>query len=160
MFEFSLSVCLMCVYIVTWGFQFLSSTLPSYSNHFPCIILVKCLCLRLVKVFNYFQHSTKMCTTNRSWCTDPLSHSKTSYPLAGKHWNRCLALASYIWHAQICLVFSFISWWVGFFCRLLVIFCIINMLNYVDRGAIASNGVNGSHRTCINGTCSSGTGIQ
>ncbi|XP_042406712.1 probable sphingolipid transporter spinster homolog 2 [Zingiber officinale] len=44
--------------------------------------------------------------------------------------------------------------------RLLVIFCIINMLNYVDRGVIASNGVNGSHKSCINGTCSSGTGIQ
>ncbi|XP_043713542.1 probable sphingolipid transporter spinster homolog 2 isoform X2 [Telopea speciosissima] len=28
--------------------------------------------------------------------------------------------------------------------RLLAIFCVINMLNYVDRGAIASNGVNGS----------------
>ncbi|CAD5170588.1 unnamed protein product [Musa acuminata subsp. malaccensis] len=45
--------------------------------------------------------------------------------------------------------------------RLLVIFCIINMLNYVDRGAIASNGVNGSRKTCTDsGTCTSGTGIQ
>ncbi|WOL06014.1 putative sphingolipid transporter [Canna indica] len=44
--------------------------------------------------------------------------------------------------------------------RLLVIFCIINMLNYIDRGAIASNGVNGSHKTCTNGTCTSGSGIQ
>nr|XP_010918401.1 probable sphingolipid transporter spinster homolog 2 [Elaeis guineensis] len=45
--------------------------------------------------------------------------------------------------------------------RLLVIFCIINMLNYVDRGAIASNGVNGSRRTCTeSGICTSGTGIQ
>ncbi|URE02705.1 Organic Anion Transporter Polypeptide (OATP) family [Musa troglodytarum] len=45
--------------------------------------------------------------------------------------------------------------------RLLVIFCMINMLNYVDRGAIASNGVNGSRRTCTDsGTCTSGTGIQ
>lgn len=45
--------------------------------------------------------------------------------------------------------------------RLLVIFCVINLLNYVDRGAIASNGVNGSRRTCTkSGTCSSGSGIQ
>ncbi|CAL5026343.1 unnamed protein product [Urochloa decumbens] len=44
--------------------------------------------------------------------------------------------------------------------RLLVIFCIINMLNYVDRGAIASNGVNGSRKNCSGGTCSSGSGIQ
>jgi MFS transporter, Spinster family, sphingosine-1-phosphate transporter len=45
-------------------------------------------------------------------------------------------------------------------CRLLVMFCIINMLNYVDRGAIASNGVNGSQKICSGGTCSSGSGIQ
>lgn len=45
--------------------------------------------------------------------------------------------------------------------RLLAMFCVINMLNYVDRGAIASNGVNGSRGTCRgNGTCSSGRGIQ
>lgn len=45
--------------------------------------------------------------------------------------------------------------------RLLVIFCVINMLNYVDRGAIASNGVNGSQRTCDDkGICTSGSGIQ
>ncbi|XP_031264268.1 probable sphingolipid transporter spinster homolog 2 [Pistacia vera] len=44
--------------------------------------------------------------------------------------------------------------------RLLAIFCVINMLNYVDRGAIASNGVNGSRRTCTDGTCTSGSGIQ
>ncbi|XP_022855562.1 probable sphingolipid transporter spinster homolog 2 isoform X2 [Olea europaea var. sylvestris] len=45
--------------------------------------------------------------------------------------------------------------------RLLVMFCIINLLNYVDRGAIASNGVNGSRQTCTKGgTCSSGSGIQ
>ncbi|WCJ18137.1 Major facilitator superfamily protein [Euphorbia peplus] len=45
--------------------------------------------------------------------------------------------------------------------RLLVIFCIINLINYVDRGAIASNGVNGSRGTCSgNGTCTAGTGIQ
>ncbi|EPS57990.1 hypothetical protein M569_16826, partial [Genlisea aurea] len=44
--------------------------------------------------------------------------------------------------------------------RLLAIFCVINLINYVDRGTIASNGVNGSRRTCSNGTCSSGTGIQ
>ncbi|XP_047062453.1 probable sphingolipid transporter spinster homolog 2 [Lolium rigidum] len=44
--------------------------------------------------------------------------------------------------------------------RLLVMFCIINMLNYVDRGVIASNGVNGSRGTCSGGTCSSGSGIQ
>ncbi|KAJ6310331.1 hypothetical protein OIU76_015125 [Salix suchowensis] len=45
--------------------------------------------------------------------------------------------------------------------RLLVIFCVINLINYVDRGAIASNGVNGSRRTCSkSGTCTSGSGIQ
>ncbi|KAK7319532.1 hypothetical protein RJT34_04254 [Clitoria ternatea] len=45
--------------------------------------------------------------------------------------------------------------------RLLVIFCVINMLNYLDRGAIASNGVNGSRGTCTDGgACKSGTGIQ
>lgn len=45
--------------------------------------------------------------------------------------------------------------------RLLVIFCVINMINYVDRGAIASNGVNGSPRVCTKtGVCSHGSGIQ
>ncbi|XP_031482331.1 probable sphingolipid transporter spinster homolog 2 [Nymphaea colorata] len=44
--------------------------------------------------------------------------------------------------------------------RLLAIFCVINMLNYVDRGAIASNGVNGTRRTCTDGICTKGTGIQ
>ncbi|KAJ6849509.1 putative sphingolipid transporter spinster-like protein 2 [Iris pallida] len=45
--------------------------------------------------------------------------------------------------------------------RLLAIFCMINMLNYVDRGAIASNGVNGKRRTCTeSGVCTSGSGIQ
>ncbi|PSS02760.1 Sphingolipid transporter spinster like [Actinidia chinensis var. chinensis] len=45
--------------------------------------------------------------------------------------------------------------------RLLAIFCVINLLNYVDRGTIASNGVNGSRRTCTKGgTCTSGSGIQ
>lgn len=42
-----------------------------------------------------------------------------------------------------------------------MIFCVINLINYVDRGAIASNGVNGSLGTCTeSGICSSGTGIQ
>ncbi|CAI8588165.1 unnamed protein product [Vicia faba] len=45
--------------------------------------------------------------------------------------------------------------------RLLCIFCVINLINYVDRGAIASNGVNGSLATCTDsGVCISGTGIQ
>nr|GEU67869.1 probable sphingolipid transporter spinster homolog 2 isoform X2 [Tanacetum cinerariifolium] len=45
--------------------------------------------------------------------------------------------------------------------RLLVVFCVINMVNYIDRGAIASNGVNGSLRTCTeSGVCSDGSGIQ
>jgi MFS family permease len=45
--------------------------------------------------------------------------------------------------------------------RLLGMFCVINLLNYVDRGAIASNGVNGSSKTCTeSGICSAGTGIQ
>ncbi|XP_023530643.1 probable sphingolipid transporter spinster homolog 2 isoform X2 [Cucurbita pepo subsp. pepo] len=45
--------------------------------------------------------------------------------------------------------------------RLLVIFCVINMINYVDRGAMASNGVNGHQTTCTtDGTCTSGSGIQ
>ncbi|KAK4405143.1 putative sphingolipid transporter spinster2 [Sesamum angolense] len=44
---------------------------------------------------------------------------------------------------------------------LLAIFCIINLLNYIDRGTIASNGVNGSRRTCSKEcTCSSGSGIH
>ncbi|CAI8591325.1 unnamed protein product [Vicia faba] len=46
--------------------------------------------------------------------------------------------------------------------RLLAVFCVINLLTYLDRGAIASNGVNGSKGTCSEGavTCTSGTGIQ
>ncbi|XP_059647937.1 probable sphingolipid transporter spinster homolog 2 isoform X2 [Cornus florida] len=44
--------------------------------------------------------------------------------------------------------------------RLLYIFCVINLLNYADRGAIASNGVNGMRQTCKGGKCSSGSGIQ
>ncbi|XP_028802819.1 probable sphingolipid transporter spinster homolog 2 [Neltuma alba] len=45
--------------------------------------------------------------------------------------------------------------------RLLIIFCVINLINYVDRGAIASNGVNGSLETCTDGgICTSGSGIQ
>ncbi|XP_027774498.1 probable sphingolipid transporter spinster homolog 2 isoform X2 [Solanum pennellii] len=44
---------------------------------------------------------------------------------------------------------------------LLAVFCVINLINYVDRGSIASNGVNGNRRTCTkDGTCSSGSGIQ
>ncbi|XP_022158936.1 probable sphingolipid transporter spinster homolog 2 isoform X2 [Momordica charantia] len=51
------------------------------------------------------------------------------------------------------------SWFTPF--RLLVIFCVINLINYMDRGAIASNGVNGLRKTCTtDGTCTSGTGIQ
>ena len=54
-----------------------------------------------------------------------------------------------------------LNWKVLVFCRVLVIFSVINMLNYLDRGAIASNGVNGSRRTCTkSGTCSAGSGIQ
>ena len=35
------------------------------------------------------------------------------------------------------------------------------MLNYIDRGTIASNGVNGTARTCSeSGICTSGSGIQ
>lgn len=35
------------------------------------------------------------------------------------------------------------------------------MLNYIDRGTIASNGVNGSARTCSeSGICTAGSGIQ
>ncbi|KAL9231933.1 hypothetical protein vseg_007091 [Gypsophila vaccaria] len=45
--------------------------------------------------------------------------------------------------------------------RLLAIFCVINLINYLDRGAIASNGVNGSRRTCTkSGICTGGSGIQ
>ncbi|CAN4107870.1 unnamed protein product [Withania somnifera] len=44
--------------------------------------------------------------------------------------------------------------------RLLALFSVINLINYVDRGTIASNGANGSRRTCTTGTCSSGSGIQ
>ncbi|KAH0923020.1 hypothetical protein HID58_023038 [Brassica napus] len=45
--------------------------------------------------------------------------------------------------------------------KLLFVFCVVNLINYIDRGAIASNGVNGSLGTCTStGTCSSGSGIQ
>ncbi|KAH7445122.1 hypothetical protein KP509_02G107900 [Ceratopteris richardii] len=47
--------------------------------------------------------------------------------------------------------------------RLLVLLCVVNLLNYVDRGVIASNGVNGSPRqTSCNPleTCQGGSGIQ
>uniref|UniRef100_A0A7C9DX47 Major facilitator superfamily (MFS) profile domain-containing protein n=1 Tax=Opuntia streptacantha TaxID=393608 RepID=A0A7C9DX47_OPUST len=45
--------------------------------------------------------------------------------------------------------------------RLLLIFCVINLINYLDRGAIASNGVNGSRRKCTeSGNCTAGSGIQ
>ncbi|KAJ8764747.1 hypothetical protein K2173_009141 [Erythroxylum novogranatense] len=45
--------------------------------------------------------------------------------------------------------------------RLLLIFCVINLLNYLDRGTIASNGVNGSRKTCSkDGKCTGGSGIQ
>ncbi|KAE9448414.1 hypothetical protein C3L33_19692, partial [Rhododendron williamsianum] len=50
---------------------------------------------------------------------------------------------------RVCMVFNKL---IGFsesrLCRLLGIFCVINLINYVDRGAIASNGVNGSSGTC------------
>ncbi|KAJ8447484.1 hypothetical protein Cgig2_019478 [Carnegiea gigantea] len=46
-------------------------------------------------------------------------------------------------------------------CRLLVIFCLISLINYLDRGAIASNGVNGHRQTCAeSGICTGGSGIQ
>nr|XP_011458312.1 PREDICTED: probable sphingolipid transporter spinster homolog 2 isoform X2 [Fragaria vesca subsp. vesca] len=44
--------------------------------------------------------------------------------------------------------------------RLLLIFCVINLINYVDRGAISSNGVNGNLEICENGICTPPTGIQ
>ncbi|XP_062022485.1 probable sphingolipid transporter spinster homolog 2 isoform X3 [Rosa rugosa] len=44
--------------------------------------------------------------------------------------------------------------------RLLLIFCLINLVNYVDRGAISSNGVNGNLPICRNGKCKPATGIQ
>ncbi|MCO5587074.1 hypothetical protein L7F22_041020 [Adiantum nelumboides] len=47
--------------------------------------------------------------------------------------------------------------------RLLVLLCVVNLLNYVDRGVIASNGVNGTPResTCKPlETCQGGSGIQ
>nr|XP_043628326.1 probable sphingolipid transporter spinster homolog 2 [Erigeron canadensis] len=45
--------------------------------------------------------------------------------------------------------------------RLIVVFFVINVVNFVDRGAIASNGVNGSPRICTeSGVCSDGSGIQ
>eukprot|EP00271_Cylindrocystis_brebissonii_P019692 TRINITY_DN6154_c1_g1_i1.p1 TRINITY_DN6154_c1_g1~~TRINITY_DN6154_c1_g1_i1.p1 ORF type:complete len:522 (-),score=74.76 TRINITY_DN6154_c1_g1_i1:235-1800(-) len=55
------------------------------------------------------------------------------------------------------------SWFTPF--RMLLIFCTINMLNYIDRGAIASNGVNGlaGDVDCIASgakSCSTGSGIQ
>ncbi|KAL2342021.1 hypothetical protein Fmac_009961 [Flemingia macrophylla] len=60
---------------------------------------------------------------------------------------------------RICTMIPTTSWFTPK--RLLAIFCVINLLNYVDRGAIASNGVNGSRGTCTEGgTCTSGSGIQ
>lgn len=48
--------------------------------------------------------------------------------------------------------------------RLLFLLCMVNLLNYVDRGAIASNGVNGTvlaNSTCnLTETCHRGSGIQ
>ncbi|XP_050364563.1 probable sphingolipid transporter spinster homolog 2 [Argentina anserina] len=44
--------------------------------------------------------------------------------------------------------------------RLLSIFCVINLINYVDRGAISSNGVNGNLEVCKDGICKPATGIQ
>ncbi|MBA0863533.1 hypothetical protein Goshw_022590 [Gossypium schwendimanii] len=45
--------------------------------------------------------------------------------------------------------------------RLLILFYVVNMIDYVDQGVIASNGVNGSVRTCDDkGICTSGSGIQ
>ncbi|KAI5071219.1 hypothetical protein GOP47_0013470 [Adiantum capillus-veneris] len=47
--------------------------------------------------------------------------------------------------------------------RMLFIFCFVNLLNYIDRGTIASNGVNGSstNSTCnVTETCHTGAGIQ
>ncbi|KAM0963805.1 hypothetical protein ACFX1T_022782 [Malus domestica] len=45
--------------------------------------------------------------------------------------------------------------------RLLVIFCLINLINYVDRGTIASNEANGSLKTCTDSDiCTAGTEIH
>lgn len=47
--------------------------------------------------------------------------------------------------------------------RMLVVLCLVNLLNYVDRGVIASNGVNGAagNTTCNPlETCQGGSGIQ
>ncbi|KAI4375578.1 hypothetical protein MLD38_013432 [Melastoma candidum] len=45
--------------------------------------------------------------------------------------------------------------------KLLIVFCVVNLFTYVDRGAIASNGVNGSSGTCSeSGICTGGSGIQ
>ncbi|CAI5468764.1 unnamed protein product [Closterium sp. Yama58-4] len=43
---------------------------------------------------------------------------------------------------------------------LLLLFCAINMVNYIDRGAIASNGINGSPSHCQGDMCDAGSGIQ
>ncbi|CAI5502022.1 unnamed protein product [Closterium sp. Naga37s-1] len=43
---------------------------------------------------------------------------------------------------------------------LLLLFCAINMVNYIDRGAIASNGINGSPSHCQGDICDAGSGIQ
>ncbi|KAG5546124.1 hypothetical protein RHGRI_018339 [Rhododendron griersonianum] len=45
--------------------------------------------------------------------------------------------------------------------RLLVTFCLINFINFVHRGAVASNGVNGNPKICTpSGQCTPGSGIQ
>lgn len=42
-----------------------------------------------------------------------------------------------------------------------IMFCLINMLNYIDRGVIAGHGVKGSFgKLCDNGVCTASTEIQ
>lgn len=77
---------------------------------------------------------------------------KNAIPLV-KFWNFMLSL-----NVTTCCLWNVIEY---FLYRLLVMLCTINMINYVDRGAIASNGVNGSIGICDDsGICSAGSGIQ
>lgn len=121
-------------------------------------------------IVRYLLFSFSLCLPWNSWFWAPLS------PQSKEKWlfvfvlfafnyisPRYLFLFLYeygLWDIDTWLLAASLFSWI-YFSRLLVIFCIINLLNYMDRGAIASNGVNGSTRSCNDkGKCTLATGIQ